>query len=152
MKQIERELQFKILDMSIRMENDSENEDDISITDFDFLRKQKKRYTENPKKRSVDNFNKTKTGEYKQTNSIIKLSQIKANADLKKELENKSPKNKTPKNNNLSLKKDDKIGRRQSYMPKSVLMGKFEKQPQLPNERLNLSVNMNLYRGRKSLY
>jgi len=98
------------------------------------------------KKRSVDNFNKTKTGEYKHTNSIIKLSQIKANADLKKELENKSPKNKTPKNNNLSLKKDDKIGRRQSYIPKSVLMGKFEKQPQLPNERLNLSVNMNLYR------
>ena len=146
LKQIERELQFKILDMSIRMENDSENEDDISITDFDFLRKQKKRYTENPKKRSVDNFNKTKTGEYKHTNSIIKLSQIKANADLKKELENKSPKNKTPKNNNLSLKKDDKIGRRQSYIPKSVLMGKFEKQPQLPNERLNLSVNMNLYR------
>jgi hypothetical protein len=38
-------------------------------------------------------------------------------------------------------------GRRQSFMPKSLLLAsKFEKNTQINSKRLNLSVNMNLYR------
>ena len=56
LKQIQREIQAKLLDMSIQIENESDNEDnDISV---DFLRKEKKRYTENPKKKKSCLFTK----------------------------------------------------------------------------------------------
>ena len=138
LKQIQREIQAKLLDMSIQIENESDNEDnDISV---DFLRKEKKRYTENPKIKKVANLQKTKTGDNKNTTSSLKLSLIKAKAD------NKNENQINGNEKTLDIKKDNNIGRRQSYMPKSVLMGKFEKQTQQTNDRLNLSVNMNLYR------
>ena len=138
LKQIQREIQAKLLDMSIQIENESDNEDnDISV---DFLRKEKKRYTENPKKKKVAYLPKTKTGDNKNTTSSLKLSLIKAKAD------NKNENQINGNEKTLDIKKDNNIGRRQSYIPKSVLMGKFEKQTQQTNDRLNLSVNMNLYR------
>ena len=139
LKQIERELQYKLLDMSIQIENDSEKDDTTSNLEFDLLRGQNKRYTENPqRKKFSDTIKKIKTNESKNNNNVVKLSQIRANADIKKEIETN---NKTE-----NIKKEAKMGRRQSFMPKSFLIKKFEKHPQQNNEKINQSVNMNLYR------
>ena len=50
LKQIQRELQYKILDMSIQIENDSDNNDEDYIDqELNFQRKEKKRFTEYPR-------------------------------------------------------------------------------------------------------
>ena len=138
LKQIERELQYKLLDMSIQIENDSQNEEN-SNAEFNVLREQKKRYTEKPqRKRNVDILKKIKTGENKNITNLIKLSQIKANSELKKEISSNTK--------SENMKKENKKGRRQSFTAKSLLIRKFENHQQQNNLRVNQSVNMNLYR------
>ena len=139
LRQVQRELQFKLLDMSIQIENDSDNEGDYIDQQLNFKRNTKKRFTEHPRSNLRHNSYKKLQTENKLNNVKFSLSQIKKEIDLNNYKTNNT-KNDQPKNNKMR-------GRRQSFMPKSFLYAsKFDKTPQPNNQRLNLSVNMNLYR------
>ena len=145
LKQIQLDLQFKLLDMSYQIENDSETKQETMEQAPKLKRKENKRNTEYSNRNRKSNCVKlktTKTVEKKMNNNLF-LIQNKVSAELTK---NKIP---TPKNNN---RPDKKLlsGRRQSYIPKSNLSNKFVNN-NLNNlnqnrARLNLSVNMDLYR------
>jgi len=137
LKQIQRELQYKLLDMSIQIENDSDNDD--NHTEFNIQRNEKKRFTEYPKKKHIS-FKKMKSGD-----TYISSSNINLGTGIGSELK-KGKTTKISTNNEITKPKPKIAGRRQSYMPKSFLINKFEKNTQQNNEKLNLSVNMNLYR------
>ena len=137
LKQIQRELQYKLLDMSIQIENSSDNDD--NHTEFNIQRNEKKRFTEYPKKKHIS-FKKMKSGD-----TYISSSNINLGTGIGPELK-KGKTTKISTNNEITKPKPKIAGRRQSYMPKSFLINKFEKNTQQNNEKLNLSVNMNLYR------
>ena len=141
LKQIQRELQYKLLDMSIRMENDSEDERDYIDQELNIQRKDKKRFTEYPRSHLRHTSLKQLLTEKKLSNEKLKkASSSKIDDELNKENINQI--NNEQKKNSIKIK-----GRRQSFMSKSLLLaGKFEKNTQINNKRLNLSVNMNLYR------
>ena len=135
LKQVQRELQFKLLDMSIQIENDSDNDDNYLNPETPIQRKQKKRFTDyspNNNNKHIS-FKTIKTGYYNNINPN------KSNNDLRKGTTSSSI-NPTPKN------KPKIAGRRQSFMPICTLADKFEPHNQSNNNKLNLSVNMNLYR------
>ena len=138
LKQVQKELQYKLLDMSIQIENDSDNDDNYLNPEMNIQRNQKKRFTDyTPKNNKHINF---KTIHSNNINNINKYQlSPKSNNDLKKGI--------TSGSNNPSPKNKPKLaGRRLSFMPKCSLTNKFEKNIQANNNRLNLSVNMNLYR------
>ena len=138
LKQIQKELQHKLIDMSIRIENEiDQEEEDLSNPEIYFQRKENKRFTEYPNLKTVlkqsNIFKKTKTtAKVAFNNNLLKKS---PNPEVKKENE----KIEEPKS------KDDTKARRNSFIPKSLLQNKFEKNNQ-QNLFRNLSVNMNLYR------
>ena len=138
MKQIQKELQHKLIDMSIRIENEiDQEEEDLSNPEINFQRKENKRFTEYPNLKTVlkqsNIFKKTKTtAKVAFNNNLLKKS---PNPEVKKENE----KIEEPKS------KDDTKARRNSFMPKSLLQNKFEKNNQ-QNLFRKMSVNMNLYR------
>jgi hypothetical protein len=147
LKQIQRELQYKLLDMSIQIENenDSDDDDDNYINpEVQFKRQEKKRFTEYRNKyyNWHFSFKNIQTGYNNVNNTKLQLTPTKSNPDLIKGLTTNSiyePTKPKPKN-----------GRRQSFMPRAPLTplaNKFEKNIQPNNKRLNLSVNMNLYRN-----
>ena len=147
LKQIQRELQYKLLDMSIQIENENDSDDDDNNyinPEVQFKRQEKKRFTEyrNKNKNRHISFKKIQTGYNNVNNTKLQLTPTKSNPDLIKGLTTNSiyePTKPKPKN-----------GRRQSFMPRASLTplaNKFEKNIQPNNKRLNLSVNMNLYRN-----
>ena len=135
LKQIQRELQYKLLDMSIQLENDTE--DDDNHTELKIKRHEKKRFTESPQKSRHISFKKIKTDGPPIAGRRSSLG-TGVSSEFKKE------KAKIINTDNDNIK--PKPGRRESFMPKSYLINKFEKHHQQNNKRLNLSVNMNLYR------
>ena len=140
LRQIQRELQYKLLDMSIRMEN-SEDEGDYIDQELNIQRKDKKRFTDYPRSNLRHTSLKQILTEKKLSNEKLKKeSSSKIDDELIKENINQI--NNEQEKNNIKMK-----GRRKSFMPKSLLFaGKFEKNTQINSKRLNLSVNMNLYR------
>ena len=140
LKQIQRELQFKLLDMSIRIENDTENDEKFGEQELNIQRNSQKRFTEYTHTNIIQKNNlKSYKTNYNPISNNLYLNQ---KTDF-----NSVKTNKTNKTNAVGTQNINKAKpRRQSYIPKSLLSKKFEKNPQQSNERLNLSVNMNLYR------
>ena len=150
LRQIGRELKFKLLDMSIQMENDSVNGGDYIDKEYNIQRPEKKRFTEYPRyKMPHYNFKKLKT-ENKFNNVKFNLSPTKVINNLNKKVDNELNNNAIANNakNNNKYTNDKNKERRKSYIPKksALLDGKFEKHTQQNHKRFNLSVNMNLYR------
>ena len=143
LKQIQRELQYKILDMSIQIENDSDNNDEDYIDqELNFQRKEKKRFTEYPRSNLRHTSLKQLLFEKKISNEKLRSS-IKGDNNSNKSMNNNNINSDIVANNNVNAKMR---GRRQSFMPKNLLANKFINNTQLNGKRLNLSVNMNLYR------
>ena len=138
LKQIQRELQFKLLDMSIQIENDSDNDDNPN--ELKIQRNEMKRFTEYPHKNVHASLKKLKTG-----GAAVGEKYLNLVTGIGPELK-KGKTTKVNVNNNNTKHKTKMAGRRQSYMPKSYLINKFDKNTQQNNDKLNLSVNMNLYR------
>ena len=88
LKQIQKELQHKLIDMSIRIENEiDQEEEDLSNPEIYFQRKENKRFTEYPNLKTVlkqsNIFKKTKTtAKITFNNNLLKKS---PNPDAKKE-------------------------------------------------------------------
>ena len=146
LKLIQRELQFKLLDMSIQMENDSDNNEDFLSQEQKFQRQEKKRYTEYQgklkPKNSNNNLKSFKTsGGKNNVNSLYLNPNKKSNNSLKSNQTDKST------NENVVDKPRLRAVRRQSYIPKNLLSKKFEEHNnnQIIN-KANMSVNMDLYR------
>ena len=152
LKQIQRELQYKLLDMSIQIENDSDNDNDKDMDYIDqelnFQRKEKKRFTEYPRSNVRHTSLKQLLLEKKLSNDKIKSAIKGDNNNSNKSLQNMNNINSNINNNDVSVNNNVKMrGRRQSFMPKNLLLAnKFEKNIPVNGKRLNLSVNMNLYR------
>ena len=155
LKQIQRELQYKLLDMSIQIENDSDNdkEEDYIDQELNFKRKEKKRFTEYPrsnvrhtslkqllleKKLSNDKIKSAIKGDNNNNSNKLLQNNNNINNNIKSNINN----NDNSVNNNVNMR-----GRRQSFMPKNLLLAnKFEKNIPVNKNKLNLTVNMNLYR------
>ena len=141
LKQIQRELQHKLLDMSIQIDNETEQEEDYINQEIEIQRKAKNRFTEYPKINinRKNSFKKTKTSakECVNNNNLIK-NEIKFSEESKNEY--------SIKKNDDKVNNNEKIQRRKSFVPKSSLKNKFEKNNQHIKKVTNLSVNMDLYR------
>ena len=145
LKQIQKELQHKLLDMSIRIENEMDQEEDLTDPEIEFKRNENKRFTEylnlNTILKQTNVFKKMKTtAKVTFNNNALKKSQIKYNAETKKENANETKSVDESVSNTENLR-----GRRKSFNPQCSLKNKFEKNNQ-QNLFRNLSVNMNLYR------
>ena len=141
LKKIQRDLQMKLLDMSILINDDSDNNQEI-VEEESFKRKLKKRHTEFSikQKQSSKSFKSIKEVENKPTNKNLLILPTKSINDSKVD----SSRNENGENRN-SVR-----SRRQSFVPKSDLMNKFEKHHinynQQNNQKTNISVNADLYR------
>ena len=143
LKQIQRELQFKLLDMSIQIENDSEEgQDFVENKELNFKRKNNKRYTEYYQGNKMKNsFKKLRTDNNNPINNHLSVNPSKDFKNININTNTNKVGDSIVKNNN-----NVNLTRRQSFVPKSLLAKKFEKNTQPNNKRLNSSVNMNLYR------
>ena len=73
LKQIQRELQYKLLDMSIQIENENDSDDDSNYVNpgVNFQRQSKKRFTEYRNKNKHISFKKIQTGYNNNNNNIF---------------------------------------------------------------------------------
>ena len=119
LKKIQRDLQMKLLDMSIRINDDSDNNQEI-VEEESPKRKLKKRHTEFSikQKQSSKSFKSIKKVENKPTNKNIIIYSTKSINDSK--VNSSRNENGENKNSVRSIRK--------SFVHKSDLMNKFEKQ------------------------